>query len=417
MVDLHQTPQSSDRDGPQSDAAGLGHLEGSAEGDRERPWRPSRTNPAWCDGIPWHSVQSVAAHSRQRLGALGYSTTSVERASGQHNRKLLVIVEEASGVEDEIWDALDSLKYVRLLAISNPIRPDGRLVELIRQAESDRRDGLQAKHSVNAIRIASTESPDAELEESPRGLADATWLADCARRYGVDSLWYRSHVLAEIPTLSSDRLIPEEWLNRASAAGRPALKPFDAINATRRIAADLGEGVGRDSTAIIVRDDLGILEWSAGNALGLPEAAAEIARLARKWSVPAHRISWDCLGIGRDLKHHLVRHGLADAIPYFGSGGAKDKRTYANLRTEAAWKLRRRLNPDWAKDPRFALATKQPDFVIPTDSNWPWLREELAALWYELLGNKTALVKKDILCAELGRSPDRCDALIQSFAF
>ncbi len=34
--------------------------------------------------------------------ALGYSTTSVERASGQHAKNLLVIVEEASGVADEI---------------------------------------------------------------------------------------------------------------------------------------------------------------------------------------------------------------------------------------------------------------------------------------------------------------------------
>jgi hypothetical protein len=34
--------------------------------------------------------------------ALGFSTTSVERASGQHSPHLLVIVEEASGVEDEI---------------------------------------------------------------------------------------------------------------------------------------------------------------------------------------------------------------------------------------------------------------------------------------------------------------------------
>ena len=43
--------------------------------------------------------------------ALGYCTTSVERASGQHAKDLLVIVEEASGVEDEIWDAMESLKY------------------------------------------------------------------------------------------------------------------------------------------------------------------------------------------------------------------------------------------------------------------------------------------------------------------
>ena len=40
--------------------------------------------------------------------ALGYSTTSVERASGQHAKDLLVVVEEVSGVEGEIWDAIES---------------------------------------------------------------------------------------------------------------------------------------------------------------------------------------------------------------------------------------------------------------------------------------------------------------------
>ena len=54
--------------------------------------------------------------------ATRFPTNSIERASGHHNEHLLVIVDEASGVEDEVWDALDSLGYERLVAIGNPIR-------------------------------------------------------------------------------------------------------------------------------------------------------------------------------------------------------------------------------------------------------------------------------------------------------
>ncbi len=54
--------------------------------------------------------------------ALGFSTTSVEIASGQHAKHLLVVVEEASGVEDFVFDAIDSLGYERLVCIGNPIR-------------------------------------------------------------------------------------------------------------------------------------------------------------------------------------------------------------------------------------------------------------------------------------------------------
>lgn len=349
-------------------------------------------------------------------GAMAYSTTSVERASGQHNRKLLVIAEEASGIEDEIWDALDSLKYVRLLAILNPIRADGRAVQLIRQADADRRDGLPPRRAVNAIRVSSRESPDAGLDESPRGLADKTWLADIERRYGRDSLYVRSHVDAVIPEQSSDRLIPDEWIDRAAAQPRPIHRPFDDPR-RRRIGCDLGEGVGRDATAICVRDDDGVLEWVAGSALDLAAAARAIAEMAAKWRVPHHRISWDSLGIGRDLRHHLVRHGIAQAVPYAGSGRAKLPKAFTNLRTEAAWKLRRRLNPDWSSDPHFPLATAQGPFRLPPDGQFSLLREELQKLAYECVGQGVRLISKEDLCAELGRSPDRSDALIQSFAF
>lgn len=373
--------------------------------------------PLGMEASPGIKASPLRLKVRGDWGALGYSTTSVERASGQHNRKLLVIVEEASGVEDEIWDALDSLKYVRLLAIGNPIRPDGRFVGLIRQAEADRRDGVPDHRAVNAIRVSSRESPDAHLDESPRGLADATWLADVERRYGQDSLYVKGHVDAIIPESGSDRLIPDDWINRASAVVRGPIHPADPSVRTRRIAADLGEGVGRDSTAIVVRDDFGILEWVAGNALSLDEAAAEIDRLAIKWLVPDERISYDALGVGRDLAHYLIRRRRRNCVPYKGSNKPRDGRTFRNLRTEAAWRLRQRLNPDWSGDPRFPLATLQVPFRLPPDGQFAMLREELQALDYECVGRQVRLISKEDLCARLGRSPDRCDALMQSFAF
>ena len=348
--------------------------------------------------------------------ALGYSTTSVERASGQHARELLVIVEEASGVETEVWEAIDSLKYTRLLAIGNPIRAEGQFIELIRRADKHKQDGVAPELATNAIRIPSTASPDAHLEKSPRGLADKNWLAKNYAKYGRDSLWVRSHIDAIIPIESSDSLIPVTWLDRAGATPHPPLTPFGDLNKTRWISCDLGEGVGRDSTAIFVSDDLGVLEIVAGNSLGLAEAASRIAKLAGKWHVPHNRISYDRLGVGRDLRHYLIREGIRDAIGYAGSGAAQSAREFTNLRTEGAWKLRRRLNPEWSDDPRFALTTKQPAFSIPPGAHWPLLREELEKLTYDLVGTQIRLMSKEDHCAELGRSPDRCDALIQRFA-
>lgn len=344
--------------------------------------------------------------------ALGYSTTNVERASGQHAGQLLVVVEEASGVEDEVWDAIDGLKYTRLFAIGNPIRADGRFVNMIRQADRDRADGIAPHLAVNAIRIPSTESPHAQLEHSPYGLADATWLASMARRYGPTSLWYRSHIGAEIPSVSVDQLLTADQVDFAATVMR-TVPPRDRRAGKRRIGVDLGEGVGRDSTSIVLRDDLGVIDWIVGNTLGLPEAAERVAGLAMRWGVEHGDISYDGLGIGRDFPNHLARHGIRGAIRYAGSGEPRDPSQFVNIRTEAAWTFRRRLDRTWCPDPRYPAIVQQP-FKLPPD---PTLRAELLELTYDLVKKQTRLVSKKDLCDRLGHSPDRSDALIQTFAF
>ena len=223
--------------------------------------------------------------------ALGFSTTSVERSSGQHAKHLLTVVEEASGVEDFVFDAIDSLGYERLVCIGNPIRAEGKFVDLIRQAARDRADNVPPRLAVNAIRIPSTESPHAHQEKSDFGLADRTWLESMYRKYGKRSLWVGSHIDARIPDVDAEQLIDPAWLDYHSSQQRPQVPPAHPVNFTRRIACDLSEGVGRDSTCIVVVDDWGVLEVVLGNNMGLPEAAETIHRLAARWNVPHDKIS------------------------------------------------------------------------------------------------------------------------------
>ena len=276
--------------------------------------------------------------------ALGFSTTSVERASGQHAKHLLAVVEEASGVEDFVFDAIDSLGYERLVCIGNPIRAEGKFVDLIRQAARDRADNVPPRLAVNAIRIPSTESPHAQDEKSAFGLADRTWLDAMYRKYGRGSLWVGSHIDARIPDVDAEQLIDPTWLAHHSKQQRQSVPPTHPVHRTRRIACDLSEGVGRDSTCVVVVDDWGVLEVALGNGMGLPEAAETISRLSKKWNVPHERITYDKLGIGRNFPNHLARWGITLAIPYAGEGRPQDPSSYVNLRTEAGWKLRNRLD-------------------------------------------------------------------------
>lgn len=345
--------------------------------------------------------------------ALGFSTTSVERASGQHADELLVIVEEASGVEQEVWDAIDGLKYTKLIAIGNPIRAMGGFVDLCNEGARDARDGVPAHKAVRHLNTPSTASPHAELEHSPYGLADKPWIDGNARKYGVESLWYRAHVLAIRPTMDSETLIPPEHLDACisdAASLAATTQRRNQKGGTRRIGCDVGEGVGNAQTVVIVRDDMGVLEIHA-SAFTDAEGAAEImVRLAQKWGVKEADMSFDAAGnTGKKIKNHLKRLGCGRAHAYFGSdpGG----RWTVNQRTASALALARRLDPKHYPGPGKA----QQPFHIPPFQQWETMREELEALRTRLKGDKVALENKEEMRDQLGRSPDYADCLTQTY--
>jgi len=236
-----------------------------------------------------------------------------------------------------------------------------------------------------------------------------------------DSLWVRTHIDARIPDVSAAHLIDPAWLDHHRAAQRPAVPRNHYIHTTRRISCDLSESVGRDSTCIIVLDEWGVLEVVLSNGAGLPEAAATIQRLAARWNVPHHMITYDKLGIGRNFPAHLASHGITTAIPYAGEGRPRDSNTFINLRTEAAWKLRNRLDPSHPPsgvlDPDHWSAPRsmtQRCFYFCPGDYLVRLDEELRPLTYSLVGRKTKLMPKDEWATILGHSPDVADALIQS---
>jgi hypothetical protein len=166
----------------------------------------------------------------------------------------------------------------------------------------------------------------------------------------------------------------------------------------------------------LVRDELGILEVVASNTMGLAQAAEAVRQLALKWHVPHARVSYDCLGNGKDFANHLQRVQVIGAKPYAGAGQPRRRDQFVNLRTEGAWTLKHRLDPTWVPDPAHPQA-KLPMFHIAPGPWWAVMREELLALNYNLVRSQTRLVEKQELMDRLGRLPALADTLIQSFAF
>ncbi len=223
-------------------------------------------------------------------------------------------------------------------------------------------------------------------------------------------------------------LIPDAWIDRLPTLVRPN-KP----GGSRWISCDLGEGGGRDSTVIMIGDDLGVLEAIESKWVGPIDAARLIHDRAVQYDVRQDRIVYDAGGgRGLDLDPYLEQHGLTDCVPYKGSreGGS----TFENRRSKMAWRLRQRLDPEKPKPPpplRFDPDRKppsvfdveverphelQPPFTMPAECPWwPRLRAELQGLKYHHKGKKIALEPKEELARRLRRSPDFVDALLMRF--
>jgi phage terminase large subunit len=343
-------------------------------------------------------------------GCLGIATRGVERLSGQHNPDLLVVVDEASGIEEAIWEALDSQNPSKAVYCGNPLRPNGRFHDLSLRAAREWTDPqIPDRERVHEIRIPTTESPHIGLDRSPCGLADRRFLANARRQYGEGSLWWRTHILAEFPEVGAEAVFPLAWLDRAASTPRPAppavLAPWSG---KRRMAIDLGEGCGRDSSVVLVRDDLGVLDVHVSNRRNLEETAWTAAHLAGKHQIVPECIVFDGAGmLGKAFVAKLPHVGIVGAWPYFGGRPSRAK-GLANARTECAFRLRQRLDPE----------QNEHAFSIPPRDWWPRLRQELATLTYEIAGDsRTRLMSKEDHCLALGRSPDVADALLMSFAF
>ena len=384
--------------------------------------------------LPGRASEGHAIPQRLDYGpewfAVGWSAKRSESFAGVHGEDVLVVVDEASGVDQAIFDAIESLGYTRLLVLGNPIRATGHFRSLYDLAKAGRPG--YAAHHLTAFDSPYATLTDEEIRSSgrPFGLTSKTWIERVRELYGESSLYWRTRVLALFPDEDFDQLIPTAWIDRAGLA--PRSRDFAG---ERALAIDISKGTGRDRTVLVIADDLGVLDLQAANTISLPEAANLVAWAAAKWGIHHSRVVYDAGGwAGSDFARYLEAVGISDATPYHGS--ASGGKRFINRRTRSAWALRRRLDPDRQRlenppvnptgdhypairrsvpDPPTNLPRPQPAFSIPPSivgPHWSDLREELAGLRYSHGSSRIELEKKSDFAERLGRSPDLADSMM-----
>lgn len=317
--------------------------------------------------------------------AFGFSTNTPERFQGWHEQNILVIVDEASGVAEPIYQAIEGIltgHNAKLLLIGNPNSPQGTFYEAFRSP-------LYQTFHISAYDV-------------PERLLPRSWAEERLQEWGADNPAYQVRVLGNFPSQGADALISMKWVE-------------DAQNRTLEPIGDCEFGVdvaeyGDDESYVYVRRGPKVV-YSGGWRHNDPiESAGQVIAIYNSLcpSQPA-TIKVDDIGIGAGTRAALQNHFGGRLVTVHGVNvgeAAMDAENYANKRSEVFCGLRDRF--------------KDGDIDIPDD---PILTDQLTQLKfsYSPRGQIKLESKEDTRKRRTGgehrwKSPDRADALALCFA-
>jgi len=171
--------------------------------------------------------------------AMGLSTDSPERFQGFHEENILFIVDEASGVHEDVYEAIEgsmTSRRARLLLIGNPTSVSGTFYKAFHQNRTQYEQiHISAFDTPNIKARIHTPADggsyhEATVESAPPhssglfqpaipGIIKPSWLRDAELTWGEHSSQYQVRVLGEFPIDADDTLIPLRQLEAAISTG------------------------------------------------------------------------------------------------------------------------------------------------------------------------------------------------------
>ncbi len=251
------------------------------------------------------------------VSAIPWSSERSEAFAGLHARDVLVIYDEASAIDEAIWDVSEGAMTTpgaMWCVFGNPTRNTGRFRECFgryRHRWVTRQVDSRRSRFANQVQISQ-------------------WIED----YGEDSDFVRVRVRGLFPRSGSDQFISQADVEAATTRQEPGLGP-------RILGVDVAR-FGDDETVLLLRNGAR-LEWLRRHrGLDLMQTAARVAGAIIEES--PHAVMIDGVGVGGGVVDRLRQLGFS--VHDINSGGqALDDRRYANLRAEMWAKMR-----EWLSD-------------------------------------------------------------------
>ena len=323
-------------------------------------------------------VEHTAAPSEMFISARTSRAETPEALAGVHSEHVMLIVDEASGVPEQVFEAAAgsmSGHNATTIMLSNPTRSSGTFFE----SQNRLADSWWTR------RWSCVDSP----------LVSDEFIEEMKLRYGEDSNAFRIRVLGEFPQADDDTIIPFHLVETAThrdIEGDSDLPSVWGLDVSR---------FGNDKTALCKRQGSVVTEIRSWAGLDLMQTVGRVVAEyeALLPSKQPREILVDSIGLGSGVVDRLRELGL----PVRGINVAEAPSmggTYLNLRSELWFKTKA-----WFED----RACK-----LPKDDQ---LVAELTGIRYSFTSSgKMKAESKDEMRKRGLASPDLADALCLTMA-
>lgn len=322
-------------------------------------------------------------------GIYGLNASEPVRVQGYHSPNTLVIVDEASGVSDEMMTALKgALAYAKdghakMLLIGNPTENTGHFADTFKEGSGWKN-----------IHISCYDSPNITGEMEIPGLADRQYIEDMKREYGENSSTFRVHVLGEFSIEGAvDRVIAENVLEKAVGFVPKRLLLPDGYEIRSCVQGfDVARFGDNRTVSAIVKDGV-LIDAEGVQGYSTIQAAAWAMERAKAFGCQLTVV--DETGLGAGVFDQLKAQGVSVLGVDFSGRIASTR--YFNKRTEMAFTM-----SDALRDGKFGIERGLHKLVMED------LRETRYLVNAE---GRLQLEDKHACKRRIGRSPDFADAV------
>lgn len=273
----------------------------------------------------WYAIGFTTKETNQMIG----------KAQGFHAPHQLAIITEAQAVDETIYEQLDGVltsHHSRKYIAGNPLMNQGYFWKLF----NDPKVGANFKK----FTFSCYDAPNViEGREVFPGMVSAEWVRDREKRWGKDSPMFEARVLGKFPTTSVRSLVSMDELQHSLV-----VDDEDCLKGVRTVSVDPAR-YGDDASAFATVEGARLIDLDSENGKATTETEEMIISKIRENDAELVVIDEGAFGAGifdhveKELAHAKTKKNRPIKAYAFNFGGRSSDEKFANLGTEAWWKV------------------------------------------------------------------------------